>query len=485
MDLTLHNYNFSLVSAVTPDYVPKLEWCLPTWTIKPQFKNKKLYLFHHGFDNAKEKLNWVLEYFPNTKMIYWDMEKYENQRELMLSVFVLGSSKYVTEEYFCKLDADTYFTDSQNVFKKKDFQWDLFSHRWGYTKPAWWINKLDAFVNKTEWSGDKSNIGSKGHKRIQSVCCLHKTEFVQYAAKLAGDRLPVPSHDTYLWYLAEHLSDRSWDSRRLFKYGVGHNSRLRSIREGVCGHQSAWNPKLNKELTKNIQIHITDGCNIGCNNCDRCCGVAKSSEHMSVDQIRYFIKELEDQKHKVNRLDIIGGEPLIHPDLLEIVQILKEYKSNHKRCKIRLSTNGTVNTDLFLKMPDCINIRNSAKKENKKDYKFEAFNVAPIDLEIAPSDVQSCSIPWRCGVALTRYGYFLCGAGYGVARVFGFDIGIQSLKECTPDRFYQQKKILCQYCGHSRSIAKRIEGQKNSPTWEFMIQQYKKNKPKLTKYSLE
>jgi len=474
---------FSLVTGITPDYMKKLQWCLPTWVMKPQFENRKLYVFHHGFKDAEKDLRWIRNYYPDLELIHWDMEEYENQRELMLSVFVLGSSKHVKEDYFCKLDADTFFTDKRDVFKPDDFELDLFSHSWGYTKPAWWIEKMDAWIEDKEWNGDKSNKGSKGHRRIQSICCLHRTEFVKYAADLAGGkRLPIASHDTYLWYLAEHLPDFKWGSRKLHRHGVGHNSRWKRIRESICASECAWNNQLNHDLLNNVQIHITDACNIGCNNCDRCCGLARSPEHMSVEQIEHYFAY--DFLNKTKRIDIIGGEPLVHPKFKEIIQVFEKHRQSMPRTKIRLTTNGTVNTELLKDLPKWISVRNSAKDTSCQEYKFEAFNIAPIDKGFHSHNVQSCSIPWRCGIALTKYGFFLCGAGYGVARVFGLDIGIQKYTDLTISNLKAQKHVLCQYCGHSRSIVKKKEGQQTSKTWDNAFKDYKNSRPILTRYGV-
>lgn len=475
---------FSIVSGVTPDYIKKLKWCIPTWIMKPQFAGRKLYLFHHGFENPEKELSWVGEYFE-TEFLEWSMPEYDGQRELMLSCFVLGTALSVKEDYFVKLDADTYFTDSQDVFAEDDFKHDLFSHSWGYTKPGWWIDKMDAFVCGKKHNGNKADKGRRGAKRIQSICCLHKTEFVRRCAKVAGSRLPIPSHDTYLWYMAENFKDCSWGSRKLYRNGVGHNSRFKGIRENICSSECAWNRKLNEELTKNVQVHITNSCNIGCNNCDRVCGLASDRAFLDSKQISRFINESIDSGHRYNRIDVIGGEPMLYPDLPGLYKELDRYREFHRRCRFRLTTNGTVNKDKIASIPDWIQVRNSAKDCGNKDYDFETFNVAPIDSGHKGSDAKSCSIPWRCGIALTHNGYFLCGAGSAVARVFGLNIGIQDLSKATPEAFEAQRKVLCQYCGHSRSIAKRDNNQQTSRSWVDALERYGKEKPLLRVYGAE
>jgi len=473
--------DFALVTGVTPDYTKKLRWCLPTWPMKPQLAGKKLYVFHSGFQNVERELGWITDYF-NVQLVEWDMPKAESVREKMLSAFVLGAALVVQEEYFVKLDADTFCTDAQELFHEEDFKHDLFSHRWGYTKPGWWIDKMDAWVQQKRYKGGDADKGRRSHKRIQSIACLHRTAFVEQCAKAAGDRLPVPSHDTYLWYMAEHFKDCTWGKANLKQRGIDHCSRWRGIRENICASECAWNPYLNKELLKNVQVHITNACNIGCNNCDRVCGLAPDNSILDTEAVSRFVSESILCGHRYNRIDIIGGEPMLYGSLWHLYKELQRYKDFHKRVRIRLTTNGTVHKEKIAQIPDWIQVRNSSKDCSNKEYDFETFNVAPCDSGHNGIDAKSCSIPWRCGFALTPHGYFLCGAGYGVARTFGFDIGIQSLQEVTPIALMAQRLRLCERCGHSRSIAKREKGQKTSPTWKQAITNYKQAKPELRRY---
>ena len=464
---------FAIATAATEPYLQKLRWCLPTWTYKPQFQGRRLYIFYHGFNASK--LSWVDEFFPSFELIEWTMPEYDGERELMLSSFVLGAAQHITEPYYCKLDADAYFYNDDDVWDKDDFSYDLVAHRWGYTKPKWWVEKMQRWVKHEEYNGTKG--GSYGHKRIISWCCLHNMEFVRRCATAAGTRLPIPSHDSYMWFMADHFDDCSWHSKNVKARGVDHQSRWRSIRESICG-RNPWNAYLNRVLLSHVQLDITTACNLSCDNCDRNCGTAPSSERMSVEQIRKFIDE--SIGHEWKRIDIIGGEPTLHPDLAEILQEVKRYKDVHPKCKIRLTSNGVGAhvQRVLAEIPDWIEVRNSDKEKGQR--KFEAVNVAPRDERV--KHALACSIPWRCGLGLSKYGYFLCGAGASVARVHGLNVGIRQLSDLTIDALQAQQKILCSYCGHSRSIAKVVDGQQTSKTWKYAFKHYKRNSERLELY---
>jgi len=85
--------NFSIVTAVTPEYLKKLKWCAASWTAKPQFADKKLHVFHSGFAKPEKDLAFLGDLFEDVECHEWSMEAKVEQRELMLSCFVLGGCK--------------------------------------------------------------------------------------------------------------------------------------------------------------------------------------------------------------------------------------------------------------------------------------------------------------------------------------------------------------------------------------------------------
>jgi hypothetical protein len=463
----------SIITGCTPEYMKKLMWCLPTWKMKPQFENAEIVIFYSGMKSSD--LYWVKDYFKDWTFVDWKMLKYDNVRELILSSFILGHN-FIKTEYSVKLDADTYFTDSRDIFDEDDFKQDLVSHKWGYTKPGYWIDQLDNFFNGTDKPIDLNKLLVK-HKRIQSICCLQKTSMLREIADCVGDRLPVPSHDTVLWYYANKYGLKI-KRKNIKKFGVGHCASWRKIREDICANKTVFNPYLNKELFKHVQLEITSDCQLKCDNCDRNCGKVKP-ESMSVAQVWKFVEESLKLNHEWSRIDIIGGEPTLHPKLETLFEMIKIYKNRFPNCKIRFSSNGLgqKTKEVLKTIPNWVEVRNSNK--TSKHNSFEAYNSAPIDN--GEKHVKSCSIPWRCGLGLTSNGYFLCGAGASIAKVFEFDIGVMNLSELTIDKLKEQRNILCKYCGHSNCSTKHmVVNQETSKSWEEAFK--KENKKKLKRY---
>lgn len=239
-------HDITIVTAVNPPYLEKLKLSLPTWKIKPQFKNCPIIVFHNGFEGEEPKeLLWIKDHFADVKLVPWDMDfKDITNRELMLSAFVFGSAALVQTPYFVKIDGDTYFSGSQDVFLEHHFNYDIAGHKWRYSKPGKWLVELDEWAEQNDIDGecylkdDKQREEATkshryGHKRIASWICLHKTSFIIEVAHLAGDRLPVASHDTYCWYMAERLPDRKWCWHNFKKMAAGTHTNIEVIKEAV------------------------------------------------------------------------------------------------------------------------------------------------------------------------------------------------------------------------------------------------------------
>jgi hypothetical protein len=224
--------NFTIVTAVTPDYEKYLKISVPTWKRKKQFANQKMILFTYGFENHQERFRNL---WDDIEIISWDMKEYASQRELILSAFVLGAAKYVQSDYWCKIDGDTIFTTDEDVFTEDDFNYDISSQRWGYSY-GYMIDDLRNWAKDKNLPG-KCPIGDViinrdknfSHSRFISYICLHKTEFVRECATYCGNRLPVASHDTYLWYMVSRLPNRKLKRGFLKHKGVVQRSSMAGI----------------------------------------------------------------------------------------------------------------------------------------------------------------------------------------------------------------------------------------------------------------
>jgi len=239
---------------------------------------------------------------------------------------------------------------------------------------------------------------------------------------------------------------------------------------------------------RRVEIEITTSCNLKCINCNRSCRQAPSEEHMSLKQIKKFIDESICLNWKWESIKILGGEPTLHPQLPAILKIFKRYKKFYPESNIRFLTNGfgdKVNNILKI-LPPWLIIENSKKKSSMQ--KFSSYNLAPIDMKRYKNAdfTKACWNTEHCGLGLTRYGYYLCGPGASIDRVFGLDTGIKNLSSVNDSTLMQQRGRLCRYCGMYKEkdykMGRRIKKEKMSLTWIKAYKKYKKEKPKLSLY---
>lgn len=82
----------------------------------------------------------------------------------------------------------------------------------------------------------------------------------------------------------------------------------------------------------NVMVEITDACNINC----RFCYKRKGASMKSISRVR---QDIEDAKklRELHTVTISGGEPTLHPELCQIIEIIKNYGFH-----VFLLTNGVL-----------------------------------------------------------------------------------------------------------------------------------------------
>ncbi|MBN1687739.1 MAG: radical SAM protein [Candidatus Omnitrophica bacterium] len=192
---------------------------------------------------------------------------------------------------------------------------------------------------------------------------------------------------------------------------------------------------------ESIEIDITYDCNLYCVNCNRSCRQAPDATHMTVSQIEKFIQESIQNEILWKKIRLTGGEPTLHPNLLEIIDRLTEYKRKHSReLKIQIITNnwGQKIKAVLQALPQEIEIPNRSKDSPLPH--FYDFNMAPRDSFLFSfSDyMNGCQNIEICGMGLTPYGYYPCAISGAIDRVLGLDLGRKAL----PSRSDDMKDLL-------------------------------------------
>jgi hypothetical protein len=101
--------------------------------------------------------------------------------------------------------------------------------------------------------------------------------------------------------------------------------------------------------TRALEYHITDHCNL---RCDHCCSYSPILKKWLADPDD-FRRDLTAVRRVVQPqfLKIVGGEPLLHPQLEELLAIAHELQVG---ARIQLTTNGLLLANLSPRSWDCI-----------------------------------------------------------------------------------------------------------------------------------
>lgn len=227
-----------------------------------------------------------------------------------------------------------------------------------------------------------------------------------------------------------------------------------------------------------IEIDITYRCNLRCPRCNRSCSQAPEDLSISPYRVRDFVDQSIDRKKHWKHIAVVGGEPLLHPQVIDILHELLRYKESYSTT-ITVATSGYGEDvkSVLPKIPKGINILNSGKTGPLHPY-FTRFNAAPID---DPRFAQAnysygCRICATCGIGLTPLGYYPCAIAGGIDRIMGLHIGLPDIPD-DGDDMEDMLKTFCAFCGHFKEgRVPLIEEEDVSPSWKELYSRWAKNR---------
>lgn len=264
--------DYTLVLGVDRNHIEHFKLVWPTWCRhKISMVNHPLVIFYDRQMDFREldPVIQMVDAHPDLMVRPWPDDGVEfvgdtnsrwhhPQRVKMLSGFVHIPARTVRTDYWLKLDLDVIATDLDNWVNPRwfDNQPAIVGHPWGYTKPADQMLLLDQWVERHRSrilpsfvQNGPLNLSPKpgstlvSHDRIISWCAFFNTDFTIAAAQAAEMtcgpcRLPVPSQDGYLWYMAKR-GGYGIRRIRMKELGWSHQSRLDRIRDIVELEESA------------------------------------------------------------------------------------------------------------------------------------------------------------------------------------------------------------------------------------------------------
>ena len=221
----------TIVTAIDENYLEFLKLSLPNWIKYKRIDRHPMIVFVNGIDIKDERLYFLRK--NNITLIPWNencMDKVDSHRELMLSAFVFGCAEHVKTDYWIKIDADSYATNYSPLYTNDFKKYSIIAHRWGYSRPQH-VEGLDKWAS-THWDSRLKNSrpmieqGTKegnrfyhNKKRFCSYICFQKTSFTKLCISfLKNKRLPVPSQDTYAYFLIQKLNPEQMGAKNFKRH---------------------------------------------------------------------------------------------------------------------------------------------------------------------------------------------------------------------------------------------------------------------------
>lgn len=240
--------DYTLVLGVDWNHLRQLTLAWETWAhFKPSLLQRRVVIFYDRHVLTPHDIRSALPTNPKVLDTYaWPPEGcdrssflptnadlasqkwYDPQRAMMLSGFVhVPSLAQVDTAYWLKLDLDVIATGQDDWIDPKWFASApaIVSQPWGYTKPPNQMLLLDQWVENYKEHLPSRLVDSPPlnlqpvpgsnlvkHKRIISWCAFFRTGFTSVCSACATvtcgrARLPVPSQDGYLWYMAKRRGE--------------------------------------------------------------------------------------------------------------------------------------------------------------------------------------------------------------------------------------------------------------------------------------
>ena len=102
-------------------------------------------------------------------------------------------------------------------------------------------------------------------------------------------------------------------------------------------HKKAAKKRLVKKKTLGFSIHLADHCNLDCKGCSHFSPIA-DEKFCSVQSLENDFKRINElAAGRIEGVQLFGGEPLLHPELIKIMDMTGKYFAG---TNIRIVTNG-------------------------------------------------------------------------------------------------------------------------------------------------
>ncbi len=246
-------------------------------------------------------------------------------------------------------------------------------------------------------------------------------------------------------------------------------------------------PYMKRRELETIELHAAEHCNLNCKFCSMFCGLVKEPAFPDYEKTKRGLEELKKYITHVKKVRIIGGEPLLNPELGRYIGLVR---SLYPYTNIRLITNGILVKSMSESLIETIK-RNDVEfivtgyqpLMDKHEEIHEFLDVKGIRHSIGNLILEFQKIYDYRGVADAEINHSVCRWKKSCATLYGgnlapcfvpfvihylsdaFDLNVQQesgildlyAQEMSSEkihRFFDTPFDLCRYCSDKRLFAK-------------------------------
>jgi len=210
------------------------------------------------------------------------------------------------------------------------------------------------------------------------------------------------------------------------------------------------------------EFHITYRCNLRCPGCNRGLSIADIPvPDMTMRDVDSFIEQMLALGKRFT-IVLLGGEPTLHPDILNFVDRLHPHVA-----RIKIVSNGFTEATHYIlawaESKGALIDRGSFKKNIKAFYRAfvkDTF-IDPSDFGInrtTPCDWHSGCSGWGCGFSVDSLGYTVCCIGGVIDSLRSLNVRTKKLADLfDPDFARWQTEQLCKRCGAFMGLDKKVQ----------------------------
>ena len=175
-----------------------------------------------------------------------------------------------------------------------------------------------------------------------------------------------------------------------------------------------------------IQIEVTNDCTRKCANCTRFVGHHEYPFYMSLEQVENAILSLDGYKGNIG---LMGGEPTLHPDFPEILEIYRKLIPDKSRRQFWTSGykwdeyKGIID---FTFLPTHISYNDHSKAiEGWHQPLLVGIDEVVEDINLRLQFIYNCWVQNRWSASITTTGAYFCEVAAAHAHLFGYDSGFE------------------------------------------------------------